>query len=589
MQIKSFDIETTGLSQFTDKIFSYCIGDRDGNVTVDRSFNRQAIQTFFNNVNIAKLCHNFKFEYSFMRTHNINVPSNTIWHCTLIMSRLLNNLAPSHKLEDLIYDLDDDYDKSISKQVKNQANARGGRFDKVDKPLFKQYQINDGQEPMLLFEILYPEIIKDQQLYKEYMTEIAFAKVCIKMEEEGICVDVIEAENLIEHIEIEMNKIHEEVYKLYGEFINIKSDSKVKKILYKRLKLPVVAYTDKGNPSVDKDAIFELLERFPEHSNILNLILKLRSYTTGRAIALSYLEYKDVNNIIHPNINPNVARTGRPSCSRPNLLNVAKEDVIKNPFPVPARKCFRCKPNRILYFVDYAGLQMRLIADSCGEQEMIDIINVNGDIHKIPTELFYSGLKKPIIKKELLSENQWKMYRNAGKNTNFAMPFGAGIIAASKTLNLPFDIASIGVERYCLRFPKVAYYSKFQMEQVKRFGYIITPFGRKLRVPKDKSYIGANYYIQGAEAGLMKRALVRVNKYFEDSWDDRIKLILDIYDETVFSCPIELIKYEERIVQDVSRLMTDIKEINVKLDVEWKKSEGTWYDAKEINNAIQKK
>jgi len=264
-------------------------------------------------------------------------------------------------------------------------------------------------------------------------------------------------------------------------------------------------------------------------------------------------------------------------------LNVAKEDVIKNPFPVPARKCFKCKPKHVLYFVDYAGLQMRLIADSCGEEEMIGIINKNGDIHELATELFYSGLEKPKILKKLLSKREWKKYRNAGKNTHFAIPFGAGVKQASKTLNLPLDIAYIGVETYCLRYPKVAYYSKFQIEQVRRFGYVLTPFGRKLYVPQDKAYIGANYYIQGAEAGLMKRALIRVNKYFEKEWNDRLKLVLDIYDEVIFSCPVDLVKYESEYIKNVSTLMTDIKEIKVRLDVEWKKSESTWYNAKEIN------
>ena len=580
MKLTTFDIETTGLNQFTDKIFSYCIGDIDGEVNVYRITNFEKLQKYFNDVSLVKIAHNFKFELSFLRTHNIKVPKNTIWHCTLIMSQILNNLAPSHKLEDLCSELDDEYDKSLSQKVKLQASARGGRFDKVNKRLFKQYQIKDGQDPMLLFEVFYPEI--KENYYKEYRTEIEFAKVCIKMEEEGISVDIEKIEKLIDYLEEEINKIHEKVYDILGEFINIKSDAKVKKLLYKTLKLPVSAYTDKGFPSVDKNAIFDLIEKFPEYKPVLDLILKIRSYTTGKSIALSYLDYKDSSNIIHPRINPNVARTGRPSCSKPNLLNVAKEDVIKNPFPVPARKCFRCKDGYVLYFADYSGLQMRLIADSCGEQEMIDIINVNGDVHKIPTELFYSGLKKPIVKKELLSKKDWNTYRNAGKNTNFAMPFGAGASGASKTLKLPYAIAEIGVEAYCQRFPKVAYYSKFQIEQVKRFGYVLTPFGRKLYVRKDKPYIGANYYIQGTEAGIMKRAIIKVNKYFEKEYKRKISLVLDIYDEIIFSCTIELVKYEKEILNTVSKLMTDIEEIDIRLDVEWKKSEGTWYDAKEI-------
>ena len=576
----SIDIETTGLNQRSDLIFSYCVGYPSGKVLVKRSFDKEFLQKYFDNVSIKKICHNFKFEYSFFKHSGIIINKKTIWHDTMIMAKLLHNLKHSYKLEDLWFEYDDDADLTIDKKVKQQATCRGDRYDRVDKDLFYEYQTMDGWRPMLLFNLFYPEIKKDPQLFLEYQNEIEFTKVCIKMEDEGICVDVKETQDLISYLKKEINKIHDEVYKLEGVFINLNSDIKIKELLYTKYKLPIIKLTKTKKPAVDKDVILELLEKYPQYSPLFNLILKIRSYTTGCSILNSYLEFKDCNNIIHPNLQPNEARTGRPSCRKPNLLNVSKEDVRKNPYPVQARKCFCAKPGFILYFGDYSGLQMRLIADACDEKEMIEIINQGGDVHKIPTELFYSGVKNPIVKEDVLDSKIWKTYRGAGKNANFAMPFGSGVLNLSKVLMLPLDVTQIGVERYKQRFPRVSSFSKFMIAQVKEFGYVKTHFGRKLYVLKDKAYMGANYFIQGDEAGLMKRAIVLIDKYFEEKWDKRVRLILDIYDEIIFTLPLELEHKEQEIVNHVTFLMTHIPEIKIRLDTQWKKSKTNWYKAK---------
>ena len=92
--------------------------------------------------------------------------------------------------------------------------------------------------------------------------------------------------------------------------------------------------------------------------------------------------------------------------------------------------------------------------------------------------------------------------------------------------------------------------------------------------------MGAPYYIQGAEAGLMKRAMNKIFLYFKNEWNDNLRLVLDIYDEIIFSCPVVLEKYESIFVKDVTELMTHIDGIKIRLDAEWKKSYTTWYDAK---------
>jgi len=345
----------------------------------------------------------------------------------------------------------------------------------------------------------------------------------------------------------------------FGEYINLNSSPKVAKMLHNKLGLPVLSYTDDGRISTDKEVLFKYIENYPKYTNEINMVLKQRSYSGGISNIDNYLSLQDDNGIIHPNINSNQARTGRPSCSKPNLLNVAKEDARRNPFPIPARKCFKHHDGCVLYLGDYSGLQMRLIADACGETEMLEIIKNGGDVHEPATELLYSGAEDPIVKKDLLPEKEWKNYRGAAKGAHFGMPFGGGEGAIIESLKLPWDIGMIGIDAYRMRFPRVSSYASSQIDQVKRFGYVITPGGRRLHVLRDKPYVGANYYIQGTEAEIMKEALVKVDQYLRDNWDDKIRLILDIYDETIIACPIALAEqFEYEILTEVSRLMTDI-------------------------------
>jgi len=568
MTITTFDLETTGLSPFKDKIFSYCIGYDDGRVDVF-DYNKDKIQKYFNDTSIEKIAHNYKFEYSMLRMHDIYIPDETVWHDTMLMSQLLNNMAYSHGLKEIYWTYDTEADRTIDTEVMRQVKERGMRFDRVDKELFRKYQILDGQRPMLLFKLFYPKLKSNDALYAEYRNEIEFVKVCFEMEKEGLQVNVKETESLLEYLDVEINKLIKT-----ADYTNLKSDAKVRNLLFNQLKLPSVKYTEGGSLSVDKEVILELRGRFPAHESVFNLILKTRAYTYSRSIIRSYLKFKGDDNIIHPSIQSNEAATGRPSCRNPNLLNVAKEDVLNNPYPIPARKCFQCKNEEILYFVDYAGLQMRLIADDCNEQEMIETINKGGDVHQVPTELFYGKSKDKFTDKE------WKKYRGAGKNTNFAMPFGCSPVKAAAVLGLPLNVARARIDAYKRRFPRVANYAKSKQYQVKTHGYIVTPHGRILYVPKNKAYMGANYYIQGAEAGLMKRAMNKIFLYFKNEWNDNLRLVLDIYDEIIFSCPVILEKYESIFVKDVTELMTHIDGIKIRLDAEWKKSYTTWYDAK---------
>lgn len=591
----AFDLETTSLSSHDGEIFSYCITPPTGIVEVrrvdgkdgkDPEYAKKRLQEFFDDTSIEKVAHNAKFEQSFVnKCPWLKIPRNTIWHDTMIQSQLLRNLAPGHGLDELIWELGGDFGgeyKKLDKEVANYARTLKN-YAKIPVPLMHKYQIADGERGALLHLLFFPHIQKDERLYRDYLNEMELIKVTERLEDYGITVDFRNCEKLIAWLDDEVSKVEMGTYELLGEFINLNSAEQVSRILFNRLKYPVLKLTKNKNPSVDKDTV-EMLREVKE-TPFLNLLLKYRSYTAGRTMIRSYMEMADARGRIHTDIGTNAAQTGRETSRRPNAQNISKEFGPKKLFPIPARKCFKAPDNHVLYLADYAGIEMRLIVDSCGEEELINLINQNGDPHAVAASLFYGPWCPPSQRWETADKATRKILRTAAKNASFALAYGAALPKVATVLSLPLEIAMKGYDAYRARFPRVANFTRSLVGEVMERGYIETAFGRKLSIPRDTPYIASNYKIQGTAAGILKRAQVNIDKYLQEEWDDQVRIVIPIHDELIFAYPRILFPQREIILPKIAQLMTTMPEIRVRLDTEWKLTTTTWADAKEFKLA----
>jgi DNA polymerase-1 len=291
----------------------------------------------------------------------------------------------------------------------------------------------------------------------------------------------------------------------------------------------------------------------------------------------SYFELAGNSGIIYPNIKTNGApKTGRESSENPNLQNVSKATNLVNPYTVPARQVFKAEKGHVLYFVDYAGIEMRLIVDACGCKPLRTIIDKGGDVHLPAAECFFKerfiNCNDPIQRKTL---------RDAAKNAHFAIPYGTGFSKLVNILQVTLKEAERGFNEYAEKYPEVAYFTRNIVKEVKDKGYIETPFGRRLYVLKNKAYMGANYKIQGYAAGVIKRAQVFVDEYLAIHWPE-VRLVIPIHDELIISCPLHLVRFQQKILSEISKIMINIPGVNIRLDVEWKRSFSTWDKAKKI-------
>ena len=600
-KLTSFDFETTGLNAWKGAdYFAYCIGRPildsggkviDAEVLVERvdhkdkgrnKENHEFLLEYWKQKDKIRTIHNLKFELHFLDKQEIFIDKSVLLHDTMIMSQMLSNLCQSHKLDYLCW-LHGRYSRELDEQIKLAASAVGKNYQKIDKRLMHDYQIADGERALLLYYTFIDRLKIDRLLYKDYKNEIELIKATQEMEKRGILLDIDNIIKLREWLGNELDKVREETFDLLGEFVNLNSDDQVARLLFRKYKMPILCLTDTGKPAVDKDTISVLREK--KNHPIFDLIIRQRSYSDGLSKIKSYLKFGGDNAIINTNINTNVARTGRQSSSGPNLQNVSKKAALKNLFPVPLRKCFRADPGHVLLFVDFSGIELRLIVESSGENELMDMLiaDKNADLHH-PTVECFLGVNEAARMRDNDPDN-YKIYRDAFKNTGFCIAYGGRVNKVSEVLMKPVREIQEGYSKYIKRFPHIDNFTKNIIDEVKRNGYITTAFGRKLQVPQGKAYIGSNYMIQGTAAGVLKRAQVRVRDFIRRELNNKVELVLPIHDEIVMSYPRSLLSRKNEILTEISNIMTDMPEITVPLDVEWKMSTTDWNAAKKLSIA----
>ena len=508
------------------------------------------------------VAHNLKFELHFTDIMQWKINPRKQLHDTMIMHQYIDNLCPSYALDYLF----NRYHGKLAWIVEADANISKaakiyGSYDKIPEELMFIYQESDGIRGALLYKLFWPLVTP----VTEYFNEIELIKTTVKMEQRGFMVDKKQSTALVNWMQKELIDNEKETRRILGRYVNLNSEKQLKALLFDELKLPRMETTDKND-------ILKL------NHPIIDCIQKTRAYVKGVAMINGYLDAAKHDGFIHPNIRTNRAGTGRESSENPNLQNVSKEMKAGVKYTVPARQCFRARPGYFLLLVDYAGIEMRLAVQGTGDSKLIKLCQDGFDFHAACATSFYGD--------QYTLENDKKIksaLRSRAKNARFAMLYGAGLEQTAMTLGLSVEQVRVGYERDKKDFPEFYELMTKCTHDAKHSGYIITFFGRKLRVPLDRVYAATDYLIQGSAAALFKHAQVSVNALF-DIMDCHI--IIPVHDELVMEVHRGISLQE--ICPKISKCMLNYPEITVKLEVEFSISTYTWNSKNELkfNNNI---
>ena len=296
------------------------------------------------------------------------------------------------------------------------------------------------------------------------------------------------------------------------------------------------AHTDGGAPSLAKENL-KLLREYPLDEvgvNVLTMMQQQQRHadvkTKTGEILRKAVPSGDLWRI-HPLLNPvGATTTARMSSSGPNVQNFSKRDPRM-------RGLFLPDPGHVLATIDFAQVELRVVAGLAREEKMIDTILTGGDLHTLTVdELASMGVT---------------ITRDVAKIVNFLIVYGGGPKALHDQTGIPLDEARVIIDAWRERYPAItalAKYLAFEGDAIR------TISGRRLPVTRNKwgearSYANINYAVQSAARELLVDGWMR----FADEFGRDGMVWWPIHDELVLQIPEGM---EAEVMADAEHAMT---------------------------------
>ena len=400
----------------------------------------------------------------------------------------------------------------------------------------------------------YPKILDIAENYDFPLISILF-----EMEKKGVKIDPDFLDKKSKEFSLYLEKLEKDIIQLAGEGFNISSPLQLSKILFEKLALPTkgIKKTKNGYSTGQKE-----LEKLKDYHPIIAKIEEFREYSKLKNTYIDALpKLADKNNRIHSTFNQDITSTGRLSSTNPNLQNIP----IRSELGRQIRQGFISDNNNVIISADYSQFELRLAAALSNDISLINSFKNNEDIHsKTASEMFNIPLDD-------VSKDQ----RRAAKVINFGVLYGMSAHRLASELGTNYYEAKHFIDNYFNSRKPIADFIQKTLLKAEQEGYVETFYGRQRPTPdiKSSNFIiretakraAANMPIQGTEADLMKRAMIKIHKKItKTGLGDQI---LQIHDSILIESPkenatkiVEILKYEmENIAPELP--------INLKVDI----------------------
>ncbi len=501
-----------------------------------------------------KIGQNIKYDWIVLKRHGIALSG--VCFDTMLASYLLNPSKRAHNLDQIALDFLDHktirYEDLVGKGKKDKG------FDTVPLDKAVPYACEDADITLMARNVLAPKLASLG--LSDLMTdvEMPLISVLVNMEMHGIRVDRDRLERLSRDFSHQLEGIEADIYRIAGEEFNIKSSQQLSRILFDKLKLPVVKKTKKKTGhSTDVDVLTVLAAQHELPALILShrTLAKLKSTYTDALLELIHPE----TGRIHTSYNQTITATGRLSSSDPNLQNIP----IRTEEGRRIRSAFIPQPGWRMMSADYSQIELRILAHCSEDEILINAFLDEEDIHtRTACEVF--GISPDQMTPEL---------RRQAKAINFGIIYGMSAFGLSKQLGISQKMAKVYIDNYFSRYSGVKRFMDKTIEAARQTGKTSTLLDRIRLLPDINSTntnvrgfaerIAINTPIQGTAADLIKIAMIRVDDAFRKR---KLKsaMLLTVHDELVFEVPRDEIEAVEALVKEI---MEGIWELRVPLKV----------------------
>lgn len=523
------DIETSGLNPHNDTITDIILSGESEN---SASIFAPGFVTALKRLTRPVVCHNFKFDFSFLYRSGVDLRVSGLFADTLLYDHLIDE-NQEHSLDSIVKRRYNDNYKEVF-WAKYKAYGEAPKEEQINyackdvvytRRLFEDLRAESkhaGIPDQLIKHVhrlaleLYETEITGVKLDIEYLrtvSETLTAKIASLLLEMRSLVDteckILELDQYL--VELDKRKTDRGKAGVKKPQFNFDSTRQLGDLLYNQLELPIQLNKERKR-TVD-DAALEKLET--SHG----IVGKLREYRGYQKTFTSFIEgslTKMQHGRIYPSFNVNGTVTGRISSSNPNMQQLPKNGGVRGIYiPDPGYKFISC---------DYKQLEVTLAAHFSRDQNLLSIV--------------YDGASQHDITAKGLGVD-----RQTAKTINFALQYGAGARKIQSILGCSEKEAEKALKRYWETYSGLQTFIKQCHSKVESGEPLVNPFGRRRRFPDPKTLNfwelerckrqAANSVIQGTGADCTSMALYLVGAGLKTKgWG---RALFSVHDEIIIS------------------------------------------------------
>ena len=403
------------------------------------------------------------------------------------------------------------------------------KFWDLEEESVKYYACPDTDNLIELFEYAIDnQILERYDAKKTYEIEVAFSLVIAYQEYYGHCVDISKIEALEKGITHDKEESYRKMVEIVGTDFNPKSSKDLKVVFFEEQNYPIVAKTDKGNPSTGKEARKTWSkEKNPDGSPKYPLANLLQIYSDNATLESNFIKNIDKfatdSGLMFSSVQQ-FLETGRVSVNNPNYQSYS--DTVKK-YIIPRQGYYALD-------ADYSSVEARIMVSMAGCKNMVDKLkDPDMDYHTAKASDMFG------VPYELVSPQLRKM----SKGVNFGILYGLG------DWNLAINLGREGSpenarwakkqkELYFTGMPELKGFIERSKAQGINNHFSTTFFNRRRyydprKERKDRiERQSCNARIQGTAADIYKIAMVRLfNQIRKHDWVGKVLISAFVHDE----------------------------------------------------------
>lgn len=560
-----FDIETTDEKELVGIGFSVQIGVAfyvpcNGKLGLQRVV--ESVKPLFENPKIQFFGQNVKYPIHILSDYGIKLKN--ISFDTILATYILNSAIRQQNFDQLALN----YFGKVKTPLASLLGTGRNQIKIKDVPIEKvaEYCCEDADYTFRLREVLGKELKERKLEHILFDIELPLLHVLVKMEREGIYVNVPFLEKMGLGVSEEIKRLEHEIYEIAGEVFNINSPKQLSIILFTKMGIKAPKKTATG---LSTNA--EVLEMLQEEHPIAGKMIEYRTVEKLRSTYIETLplEVNPKTHRIHPTFNQWVAATGRLSCQDPNLQNIP----IRSEIGRQIREAFTPqKKDWSFLAADYSQIELRLLAHMSEDPILLEAFRNNQDIH---THTAATVFGIPI--NEVTKEQRFQ-----AKAVNFGIIYGQQAFGLAKELGISVENASNFIRKYFERYSRVRDFVESCKEKTRKTGKAVTITGRERPIPEINSKNGliraaaerlaVNTPLQGTAADLIKLAMIEIDEVLAK--EQKLGyMILQIHDELIFEIPdFEILAFEilvKKYMEGVFKLKVPLV-VDISIGKNWK-------------------